>query len=358
MDLETFRELLKTQDDQVKPVMIFSVDGGPDENPRYQKTIAFAIEHFKSYDLDALFVATNAPGRSAYNRVERRMAPLSKQLSGLILEHDHFGNHLDSSGRTTDPNLELKNFQYAGELLAQIWSEMVIDGYPVHAEYKNSEEKIRQPLVIDAHWYSTHVRESQYLLQITKCTDVHCCGIVRSDIFSLLVDRFLPPPYPLAHTSEGVISIPPPDNMKESLKFASLMVRLALKILPQHEYLQSPYDLYCPSVAADISGRTCRQCGVYFASKNSLSKHLKVHGRAGSTQKIKPKSIADRRPDEVLCVIETETPGFEDVLWLSLEDVDAVDVPEPEDSNNIDPSGAEIIQDFPEWLAGPWSEDN
>lgn len=61
---------------------------GPDENPRFQKVIGFAIQHFKRHDLNALFLATNAPGRSAYNRVERRMAPLSRELAGLILPHD------------------------------------------------------------------------------------------------------------------------------------------------------------------------------------------------------------------------------------------------------------------------------
>lgn len=84
----------------MKPVVIVTVDGGPDENPRYQKVIDVAIHHFVNNNLDALFIATNAPGRSAFNRVERRMAPLSRELSGLILSPDHFGSHLDSQGRT------------------------------------------------------------------------------------------------------------------------------------------------------------------------------------------------------------------------------------------------------------------
>ena len=39
--------------------MIVTVDGGPDENHRYQETIASAIEYFEEYQLDALFLATN-----------------------------------------------------------------------------------------------------------------------------------------------------------------------------------------------------------------------------------------------------------------------------------------------------------
>lgn len=81
---------------------MMSVDGGPDE----RKVINHAIDHFKEHDLDAIYVFTNAPGRSAFNRVERRMDPLRKALSGLVLPHDKFGNHLDGSGKTIDSELE------------------------------------------------------------------------------------------------------------------------------------------------------------------------------------------------------------------------------------------------------------
>ncbi|CAB3257919.1 unnamed protein product [Arctia plantaginis] len=94
-----------TESNTVKPVIIIFVDGGPDENPRYSKVKNFAIQHFKNYNLDALFIATNAPERSANNRVEHRMAPLSKRLAGVILPHEHFGSHLDDNGMTTDVQL-------------------------------------------------------------------------------------------------------------------------------------------------------------------------------------------------------------------------------------------------------------
>ena len=44
----------------VKPVFVFTVDGDPHENPRYQKVIKVAIHHFVQHDLDALFIAANA----------------------------------------------------------------------------------------------------------------------------------------------------------------------------------------------------------------------------------------------------------------------------------------------------------
>lgn len=76
----------------VKPVFVTVVDGGPDENPRYKNVIKMKIYHFIEFNLDALFIVCNAHGGRAYNRVERRMAPLSKELSGLISPHDHHWN--------------------------------------------------------------------------------------------------------------------------------------------------------------------------------------------------------------------------------------------------------------------------
>ena len=73
------------------------------------------------------------------------MAPLSKQLSGVVIPHDQFGTHLNSSGKTINQELENKNFQFAGETLAEeflkLWD-------PCHS------------------WYINHVRESQYFLQV------------------------------------------------------------------------------------------------------------------------------------------------------------------------------------------------
>nr|XP_023022210.1 uncharacterized protein LOC111510519 [Leptinotarsa decemlineata] len=134
-ELPTFENLLRTREGFVKPVFIFTCDGGPDENPRYERVIISAIKHFKDFDLDAIFIATNAPGRSAFNRVERRMAPLSRELTGVISNHDDFGLHLDSSNRTIDLELEKRNFESAGNVLADIWSKLVIDEFPVVAEY-------------------------------------------------------------------------------------------------------------------------------------------------------------------------------------------------------------------------------
>ena len=64
--------------------MIVTVDGGPDENPRYEKTINCSIKYYVENGLDAFFLATSAPGHSTFNHFEHRMVKLSKELSDVI----------------------------------------------------------------------------------------------------------------------------------------------------------------------------------------------------------------------------------------------------------------------------------
>lgn len=147
---------------------MISSDGGPDENPRFPKVISNRIKHFHDYDLDVLIILTNAPGRSAYNRVERRMAPLRRELAGLILPHDSCGSHLNNSGRTINKDFENQNFRKAREILAEIWSNMVIDNHNVVTEYIDPNPEAEQfvPPTALQKWYSKHVRESQYMVQV------------------------------------------------------------------------------------------------------------------------------------------------------------------------------------------------
>jgi len=183
--------------------MTVTVDGGPDKNSRYEKTINCSIDYFIENDLDAFFVATNAPGRSVFNRVERRMAKLSKELSSVILEHDKFRNHLNAKGETVDKDLEMKNFEFAGRTLAEIWSGLVIDGNPVVAEFIEDEAPVNEATKSEE-WKACHVRQSQYFLQIVKCLDEKCCSRFQSSYLKVIPHRFLPPIIPVVHTLNGI----------------------------------------------------------------------------------------------------------------------------------------------------------
>ena len=163
MGLNEFNKLVK-HENAAKPIGMVFFDGGPDENPRFPKTLDISIQHFKKYNLDALLISTHAPGLSAYNQVERRMAPLSKALSGILLSHETFWTHLDSSRKTIDTNLEKRNFKAAGKILAKVWEEIVLGNFPVVADYV--ENATKDPVDLNEKWISVHGRISQYLLQI------------------------------------------------------------------------------------------------------------------------------------------------------------------------------------------------
>ena len=57
---EDFESVCKI-DGQVKPIVLSFVDGGPDENPRFPKTLDVAIDHFKKYNLDVYIAMRHAP---------------------------------------------------------------------------------------------------------------------------------------------------------------------------------------------------------------------------------------------------------------------------------------------------------
>ena len=186
--------------------MIATVDGGPDENRRYTKTIECAIEYFLSQDLDSFFLPTNTPSRSAFNRVERRMVKFSKELSDAVLPQDNFGSHLNAKGETIDKELQKKYFGYAEEILTKTWYGMIIDGHPVLAEFI-SEEADQEVIKKSEEWKSKHVRESQYFLQIVKCKDSKCCSPFRSSYLKVVKDRLLPLPISVTRTNSQWLKV-------------------------------------------------------------------------------------------------------------------------------------------------------
>ena len=128
MQIEAVDEMLKTEtmckmdDGSTKPILILTRDGH--DGPRLLSTRNTLASIFKKHDLDFIFCVCNAAGLSAYHFIERRMAPLSAALAGVVLPHDHFGSHLGDSGNTSDTDLERKNFEKAGEILCDIWNNI------------------------------------------------------------------------------------------------------------------------------------------------------------------------------------------------------------------------------------------
>ena len=99
-------------------------------------------------------------------------------------------------------DLEQKNFKAAGEILAYVWSESVIDSHPVFAEFCPSgcESEFGDTNQI---WIDRNVRRSKYLLQIVKCNSRSCCSPSRIYYQSIIESRFLPPPIHLKITKKS-----------------------------------------------------------------------------------------------------------------------------------------------------------
>ena len=151
LKLREFEKTARNHIGAIKPIIILNVDSlTPTDHTRFPRTLTSAIDKFKRYNLDALFIVAQAPGQTMYNVVERRLASLSQDLTGLVLPHDYFGTHLNLNGQTIDAELEKINLRKTGEVLAEIWSMDKIDGHAVVAEFLDSpsatamDEQIRR----------------------------------------------------------------------------------------------------------------------------------------------------------------------------------------------------------------------
>ena len=84
---------------------MIETDGAQDEAPRFPKPMHTAVHLFKTLKLDVLFHGVNAAGLSAFNPWERRMAPLSHDVAGVVFPHDTFGTHLGAIDNELEKHL-------------------------------------------------------------------------------------------------------------------------------------------------------------------------------------------------------------------------------------------------------------
>ena len=279
MELEEFKHSVKNKNGDIKPILCVAIDGGPDESPSNHKTLLAWCNRFKKEDIDAIFVFSNAPGLSAYNKVERRMAPLSKDTAGIILPFDTFGSHLNSSNKTIDPILEEKNFKAAGEILAEVWSETVIDNYPVIAQYQ-PPGKIVEFKGLTQQWIDCHVRQSRYLLQIAKCKDLNCCKASRTNYEDIIGSRYLPAPIPIKIMQKG-------PSIHSDGQFGSIFQNLWLASITKTKV----FDTFCPKMnqikhksgKTELHRRVCVKCGIYYPTLKALNAHFKAQCTTIST---------------------------------------------------------------------------
>lgn len=306
------------------------------------------------------------------------MAPLNHDLSGVILPCEHFGSDLDGDGKTIDEKLEKQNFQHARQVLCDSWSESVIDGHPVKAEFVDEKSvDMQDDSHIDAVWYQKHVRESQYFLQIFKCTDPEWCRPLRSSLRKILPNGFLPPPTKIKQSKDGLEICSQTDVVAKFMPFFPLlamnsfrssnfkevnMITIAFpwQIILTDIFFQTPYDKYCPSVVKQLKDRTCKVCYLYFSSKKSKLAHMKaIHKNLDtlSCSRIWVTNIVAYRNREALCIVGCEDDS-KSAEWIDVEDLEI----ESDVINNTEHFIEESITmpqitNIQEWIASPWANE-
>ena len=158
------------------------------------------------------------------------MAFLPQRLSGLVLEHDPFGNHLHTQKRVVDEDLCKRNLYRAADALAsKVWNGMEVG----EQKCVEMDEKIDVDLPLskeDYIWLNDHAKMSRHTLQIAKCGDRDCCSPLRSDIFKVLKSRFVPAPYCLKRDEEGAIILSDENSYKVGKNGSDEMMPLSFRL--------------------------------------------------------------------------------------------------------------------------------
>ena len=317
IEKETF--LLEGSESEFKPVIIKGVDGGPDENPRFIKNINMACKAFENFKLDMLMEVTNAPGLSSYNRAERKMFPLSKALTGVVLPHETFRSHLDNQGNTVDTELEENNFKAAGGILADIWDGMKVDGYKVTAKYIDDppRDETKEYKVTNL-FKSKHVLETQYFTVILKCDDQDCCTPFKTKVNIFFPNRRIPALIPFKHSQSGPVALQlEKDIFKDNIEFHDVFARMVVEntLAPQSllaKYKNKiPFDTFFPSLQEKVEKRTCSMCQKYHSSIKSLMAHKRtIHGKI---RKVRRKKNGRKNNDVTSDFIDDELEENDDL---------------------------------------------
>ena len=194
---------------------------------------------------------------------------------------------------------------------------------------------------------ATHVRASQYFLQIVKCDDEECCAALTSSLKTVLRDKFFPAPLAITNTM-GVKIADPTDH---EAKFLNLFQLLSMHLpSAQEDY---PYDQFCPTVRSTVDKRICSICKLYFPSQIMVAAHKSaMHPRVkiNEVPKVRPIRVAARRQRELMAIIASGE--MEDAEWVDESQVDT--------SGMHVPSGVEESCSLPviaDYGQDPWEID-
>ena len=194
------------------------------------------------------------------------------------------------------------------------------------------------------YWCATHVFQTQYVIQIVRCTKPECCGPWRSNYIQVFPHRFLPPPVPFDRSFGGVRLAELESSMADlnpvSPYYGTLFQRIQFHgiVMEKTNNLLLPFDFFCPSIQTKLHSRICSICKQYIPTASRLRNHYRVHQQRYAARSIDVK--------------------------FSKEDDELIDEPEPIDLNDliqfqINPShpAVSIFADINEWLRADFEED-
>lgn len=225
-----------------------------------------------------------------------------------------------------------------GQVLAEIWNELEIDGHPVVAEHVTKEGS-DVTLEATEEWRATHVRSSQYLLQIVKCDNTKCCTPFKSAYRKIVPDRFMPIPFVVQQSPKEGLKWTRSENtghylsLFQTMQLKSLIPSFIHKRFP----LKIPYDVFNPAMSDDeLKKRICGMCGMYFGTIKMRNMHHKACSSAvrssskvasnvsknnviqeQTPQRVRPVRVAAIRQREALCMMQ-----WQEMEWISLDDLE------------------------------------
>ncbi len=193
------------------------------------------------------------------------------------------------------------------------------------------------------YWCATHVFQTQYTIQIVRCTKPECCGPWRSNYIQVFPHRFLPPPVPFNRSSNGVTLAEVESSIAHmhpiSPYYGTLFQRIQFHgiVMLKTNNLLLPYDFYCPSVQTKLHSRICSICKQYIPTATRLRNHYKVH---------------------------QQRYALNSVDYKYNKEEELIDEPDPIERNDIslsqkDPlhNGVFLFSDMTDWLRSEFEDD-
>ena len=185
--------------------------------------------------------------------------------------------------------------------------------------------------------------QTQYTIQIIRCTKPECCGPWRSNYIQVFPHRFLPPPVPFNRSSGGVRLAELESSLANiqpiSPYYGTLFQRIQFHGIVMHgtQNLLLPFDSYCPSIQTKLQSRICSICKQYIPTAARLRNHYRVHQQRYALIKIDLNN------------------GKEEELIDELDPIDPSEMP----LCQINPThnGVFLFSDMVEWLKSDFEDD-